>query len=190
VPASKDRTRLGILILLGVVLVGVIIYRVRPALVEGVTAGSGRLAQFGSYQVPALGWNKGEARVVPSPGAVRNLFTYGAPPTPTPDLRPTPTPLPTRPPAPPAPTPTPVCFPGANGGCLPAPPQFPLTYLGWLGPDRLPIAVFRDGEEVLAVPQGESVKQRFIIREVGATAVTIGYTGYAASVTNNVPLAK
>jgi hypothetical protein len=181
---------MAILLLLAAVLGGVAIYRVRPALVEGVLASGGKVAQVGNYQVPELGWDKDEARAVPSPGTGRSLFTYGAPPTPTPDLRPTPTPKPTMPPAPPAPTPTPVCFPGANGDCLPAPPQFPLTYLGWLGPNRLPIAVFRDGGEVLALALGDIVKERFIIREVGPTAVTVGYTGYAPSVTNKVPLAK
>jgi len=190
VPTNLERRRLGLLILLGIVLIGAVIYRVRPALVGGAASGGRRITKVGSYQVPELGWDKDEARAVPSPGAGRNLFTYGPPPTPTPDLRPTPTPMPNLPPPPPAPTATPVCFPAANGGCLPAPPQFPLAYLGWLGPNRLPIAVFRDGVDVLAVAQGDDVKQRFIIREVGPDAVTIGFKGYAPSVTDKVPLAK
>ncbi|MFI5167969.1 MAG: hypothetical protein ACHQQS_15275 [Thermoanaerobaculales bacterium] len=188
--SSANRKQAAYLVLLTVVLAVVIMYRVRPALVAGVLASDGKAVQVGNYQVPELGWDKDEVRAVPSPGTGRNLFSYGAPPTPTPDLRPTPTPRPTIPPGPPPPTPTPVCFPGAKGDCLPAPPQFTLTYLGWLGPSRLPIAVFRDGEQVLAVALGESVKQRFIIREVGPTAVTVGFTGYAPSVTNRVPLAK
>jgi hypothetical protein len=73
---------------------------------------------------------------------------------------------------------------------LPLPPKFQLSYLGWLGPDRLQVAVFRDGEDVLAVPVGESVKDKFIVREVSATGVTIGFVGYPANVTSRVALAR
>jgi hypothetical protein len=65
-----------------------------------------------------------------------------------------------------------------------------MKYLGWLGPDRLPVAVFRDGDDVLAVPVGETVKQRFVVREVGPTAVTVGFVGYPNDVTSKVPLAR
>jgi hypothetical protein len=189
-PAKQDPKRLALLLGLLVVLVGVVIYQLRPTLMRGVLTGEGKAAKVGSYQVPNLGWNKDDTRHVPSPSSGRSLFTYGPPPTPTPDLRPTPTPRPTLPPPPPPPPPTPVCFPAAGGGCLPAPPRFPLSYLGWLGPNRLPVAVFRDGEKVVAVARGDTVKERFIIREVGPTSVIVGFTGYAESVTSKVPLAR
>lgn len=188
--SKQDPKRLAVLVVLLVAVAIVAALRLRPLLLESVLTPGGSAVQVGSYSVPVLGWERDEARAVPSPGAVRNVFTFGAPPTPTPDRRPTPTPLPTQPPPPPAPTPTPVCFPSTTGGCLPAPPQFPLAYLGWLGPDRLPIAIFRDGDDVIAVPRGDTVKQQFIVRDVGPNAVTVGFAGYAESVTSKVPLAR
>jgi hypothetical protein len=186
---SSNPRRLAILIVLLVVLAAVAVYRLRPALVESIVPSSDteKAAQVGNYNVPLLGWEKAKPRVVPNLKAGRNLFTFGPSPTPTPDLRPTPTPVPTLPPRPMPPTPTPTPAPWGN---LPPPPEFSLTYLGWLGPDRLPIAVFKDGDEVLAVPVGETVKQRFIIREVGPTAVTVGFTGYPEKVTSKVGLAR
>ena len=175
------------LALLLVALAVVIAVRLRPALVPASAARGGRAIQVGSYAVPALGWDRSKERVVPTPASGRNLFTFGAPPTPTPDHRPTPTPLPTRPPLP---TPTPEGIYVNGKWILPPPPKFPLSYLGWLGPDRLQVAVFRDGEDVLAVPIGDSVKGKFIVREVSATGVTICFVGYPANVTSKVALAR
>ncbi len=177
----------AVLIGLLVVLAIVVALRLRPALVTGAGTGEGRAVQIGSYAVPELGWDRSRERVVPTPAGGRNLFTFGVPPTPTPDRRPTPTPLPPRPPAP---TPTPEGIYVDGKWILPPPPKFPLSYLGWLGPDRLQVAVFRDGEDVLAVPVGGSVKERFIVREIGPAAVTIGFVGYPANVTTKVGLAR
>ncbi len=167
-----------------------LVLRLRPTLSAGTAGQGGRAPLAAAYQVPALGWSRSEERVLPTPKALRNLFTYGAPPTPTPDPRPTPTPLPTVPPKP-MPTPTPPGIYDASGHFIaPPPPPFTLAYLGWLGPDRLPVAVFRDGGDVLAVPQGGTVKERFIIRSVGPTAVVIGFTGYPLQVTTQVPISR
>jgi hypothetical protein len=65
-----------------------------------------------------------------------------------------------------------------------------MSYLGWLGPDRLPVAVFRDGDDVLAVPVGGTMKQKFVVRQVGPTGVTVGFVGYPNDVTSRVPLAR
>jgi hypothetical protein len=59
-----------------------------------------------------------------------------------------------------------------------------------LGPRAKPVAVFRDGNDVLVAPVGAVVKERFVVREVGPTAVTIGYVGYPENVTKQVPLAR
>ncbi|MGV8041150.1 MAG: hypothetical protein AB2L07_14115 [Thermoanaerobaculaceae bacterium] len=180
--ARTDPRRLALLLVLlaAVVVFGLI--RWRPAFFGGTGSG-GSLPQVRSYTVPALGWSRVGGRELPTPGAGRNLFTYGPPPTPTPDRRPTATPLPTRPPQPivarPAPTPGP-----------PPPPAFTLTYIGWLGPDRLPVAIFRDGEEIVAAARGDTLKQKFIIREVKATGVTVGFVGFADTVKTEVPLAR
>lgn len=180
--ARTDPRRLALLLVLLAAAVVFGLVRWRPVFLGGT--GSGAAApQVRSYTVPSLGWSPTDGRELPTPGAGRNLFTYGPPPTPTPDRRPTATPLPTRPPQPivarPAPTPGP-----------PPPPAFTLTYIGWLGPDRLPVAIFRDGEEVVAAARGDTLKQKFIIREVKATGVTVGFVGFADTVKTEVPLAR
>ena len=157
----------AVLAALLVVLAVVAIVRLRPVLVSGAAAGNDKAVHVGSYSVPVLGWDRLEERVVPTPRAGRNLFTFGAPPTPTPE--------------------------GiyVNGKwILPPPPSFSLSYLGWLGPNRLPVAIFRDGDEVLAVAVGETVKLKFIVREVDPTGVTIGFVGYPPNVTSKVVLAR
>jgi hypothetical protein len=189
--AAKVEPRKGALLAgLLVVLAVVVVYRLKPALVEGVVGGSSDApAKVGSYEVPKLGWS---ASATPKPvigSGTRSLFTYGPPPTPTPDLRPTPTPPPTLPPRPTA-VPTPAGIEVEGGTRLPTPPTFSMTYLGWLGPDRLPIGVFRDGGEVVVIARGDTVKNRFILRDVGPNSVTIGYVGYPESVTRKVPLSQ
>jgi hypothetical protein len=187
VASNTDPKRIATLALLLVALAMVAVYRLRPALVQGVAVGGGKVAQVGSYTVPVLGWGRAQPRVVPTPRLGRSLFTFSAPPTPTPDRRPT-----APPPTPPSPPPTPT-RPGIyvdGKWVLPPPPAFTMSYLGWLGPDRLPVAVFRDGDDVLAVPVGETVKQKFVVREVGPTGVTVGFVGYPNDVTSKVPLAR
>ena len=184
--SNANPRNVAILVGLVVVLAAVVAYRFHSPFAAGVGA-DGNTVKVGSYTVPSLGWDRTEERPVPTPAAGRNIFTYGPPPTPTPDRRPTPIPPPTRPPEP---TPTPPGIYQNGKLILPPPPKFTLSYIGWLGPDRLQIAVFRDGDDVLAVPTGERVKEKFIVREVGATAVTIGFVGYPVDVTSKVALAR
>jgi hypothetical protein len=187
VASRTDPKRIAILTLLLAVLGVVVVFRLRPALVGEVGRRSGTLAKVGSYKVPTLAWDRTSEREVPTPSGGRNIFTFGAPPTPTPDMRPKPTP---PPPPPPRPTPTPPGIYVDGKWILPPPPQFPMRYLGWLGPDRLRVAVFREGDDVLAVPVGETVKQRFVLRNVGPNTVTIGFVGYPDNVTAQIPLAR
>jgi hypothetical protein len=187
VAAKPNSRQVALLLSLLAVLVVVVIVRVRPAMVQSVTGGGEKAADVGRYKVPALGWDKDTGRVLPTPRSGRSLFGYGAPPTPTPDRRPTPTPRPTRIPEQPEPLPTPTPAPWGN---LPPPPQFTLSFIGWLGPDRLPIAVFREGEEVYAVATGERFRDKFIIRAVGPNDVTLGYVGYPDSITSKVSVAR
>ncbi len=182
-----DAQKVILLVVLLAGLVWVVVTRLMPALGPAAESGGAKAVAIGQYTVPELGWQAARKRVVPTPAAGRNLFTFGAPPTPTPDRRPT---VPPPPPPPPPPTPTPPGIYVNGKWILPPPPPFTLSYLGWLGPDRLPVAVFRDGDDVLTVPVGESVKQKFIVREVGPTGVTVGFVGYPADVVNKVPLAR
>ncbi len=187
--ADGNARKVGLLVLLLVVLAVAVVLRVRPALVEGVGSSRVALPRVGTYKVPQLSW-RDETSPLPEEGpARRNIFTFGPPPTPTPDLRPTPTPPPTLPPRPqPTPTPAGVLLP--DGRRLPPPPRFTLAYLGWLGPDRLPIGVFRDGTEVLAVPRGETFNKVFILRELGPSEAVIGFEGYPENITTKVQLSR
>ena len=188
--AKTDPRKAALLAALMVVLAAVVVYRLKPALVEGVGGASGPGAgKVGSYEVPTLGWSAvGTPRPTPERGS-RSLFTFGPPPTPTPDLRPTPTPRPTLPPRPTV-VPTPAGIELDDGSRMPPPPTFSMQYLGWLGPDRLPIGVFRDGGEVVVIARGDTVKNRFILRDVGPSSATIGYVGYPEKVIRKVPLSQ
>lgn len=166
------------------------LYQQRPGWLSGVIPGAaGRLPQVGTFSVPPLTWDREQPRPVPAPEASRNLFTFGPPPTPTPDPRPTPTPAPTLPPRPRA-TPTPAGILLDDGTRLPPPPPFTMSYLGWLGPSRLPVAVFQAGEAIRVLPRGSTFENIFIIREVGPTAVTLGFVGYPENITTQVSLAR
>ncbi|MDW7968439.1 MAG: hypothetical protein RMI39_10015 [Thermoanaerobaculum sp.] len=185
---SDSPRKMALLGLLLVVLGLALVWRWRPSLVERVFPGGERV-QVARFDVPQLP----PVMPPPEPGQLkvgRNPFTFGAPPTPTPDRRPTPTPIPPPPPMPPGPTPTPFGITLPDGKRLPPPPPFSLPYLGWLGPRTKPVAVFRDGDEVLVVPVGSVVKDTFVLREVGPTSVTIGYLGYPEEVTTQVPLVR
>lgn len=183
---KTDPRRLAILVVLLVVLAIAVMVRLRPALTVG-NAPAADVAQVSSYRVPAV-QEPVAGSAGPETSARRNLFTFGPPPTPTPDRRPTATPAPTLPPRP-MPTPTP---PGimTSRGRMPEPPRFTATFLGWLGPQRLLVGVFRDGDEIVAVPVGGTMKDKFILREVGPTAAVVGFVGYPDDVTRQVPLAK
>lgn len=188
--AKTDPRKIAYLAGLLVVLAVVVVYRLKPALVESVVGGAeAGPAKVGSYEVPKLGWSASEKAAKGAGGGTRSLFTFGPPPTPTPDTRPTPTPPPTLPPRPTV-VATPPGVDVEGGKRLPPPPTFSLAYLGWLGPDRLPIGVFRDGGEVVVIPRGDTVKNRFILRDVGPNSVTIGYVGYPENVTRKVPLSQ
>jgi hypothetical protein len=189
--ASKTNPRRTVaLVVLLVALAVVAVVQLRPSLLPG--GGDAAIPKVGTYKVPKLGLQGGERELPDVDQAGRNLFAFGAPPTPTPDRRPTPTPPPTRPPVPrtpPPPTPCPY-IEESTGKCLPKPPNFTMTYMGWLGPDRLPVAVFKNGEEIVVAALGETIQGKFILRKVDAQGVTIGFVGYPETATTPVSLAR
>jgi len=186
VPSRTDPRRLVALVVLLVALAIVAMVRLRPALTAG-GAPTTDVSRVSNYRVPVV-QEPAAGSAGAETSARRNLFAFGPPPTPTPDRRPTATPAPTLPPRP-MPTPTP---PGimTSRGRMPDPPNFTATFLGWLGPQRMLVGVFRDGEEIVAVPVGGTIKDKFILREVGPNAAAIGFVGYPEDVTRQVPLAR
>ncbi|MCP4898724.1 MAG: hypothetical protein GY906_17275 [bacterium] len=156
--------------------------------------GRGELVTYDSREVPELLPLLLGTPVADLTESDRNPFAYGPPPTPTPNL----TPRPTRPPVPTRsilPTPTPRTI-NHNGKKLPMPPpKFDRLYLGYLGPDRSRVAVFRNGEEIEIAVIGDVMndsrdKQTFILREVHYDSVEIGYVGYPEGVTTREALAE
>jgi hypothetical protein len=114
--------------------------------------------------------------------AGRNIFDFRAPTVPPP---PTPTPAPPPPPAPgnplfvgplppPGPTPTPV------------PPPINFKFFGTFGPKDEPIAVLREGDQLLNARAGDVVFGKYILRSIGYESVQIGYVGYPPSVTTRL----
>ena len=150
----------------------------------------GDILDYSTHDVPELAFT-GTPGVGAEVGAsLRNPFTFGAPPTPTPNLTPPPTPVP-RPTMPPRPTPTPR--PRRADG-LPPPPPFTRDFTGFFGPQRLPVAVFKEGEEWEVAVPGDVLDDTFIVRDIvlegDQTAVIIGFVGYPEEETTRVPLAQ
>lgn len=69
-----------------------------------------------------------------------------------------------------------------------------MSFVGWIGPERLPVAIFKEGEEVLAAARGDKIKDKFIIREITIgdkeSFVMVGFVCYPVAVTTKVSLAR
>jgi hypothetical protein len=70
-----------------------------------------------------------------------------------------------------------------DGVEYPPPPPFDRIYLGYLGPDRFRVAVFRNGEEIEIGAIGSVLNDRqdkptYIVRQVHYDSVVIGFVGY------------
>jgi len=192
--ARTDPRRLAVLLVLLAVAAIYGVTRLRLGAIRSDSDAT-RIPDVGSFKVPSLGWDRTGERAIPTPGGGRNLFTFGPPPTPTPDRRPTPTPMPTQPPRPtvPRPTPTPAWI-GCDGKPLPPPPSFTMSFVGWIGPERLPVAIFKGGEEILAAARGDKIKDKFVIHEITIgdkeSFVLVGFVCYPETVTTKVSLAR
>ena len=186
--ATPQRTVLAVVLV--VVLVVVVVWQFGGEKLSSV-AGGRQEFEYESHDVPVLRL----AQITPLPedlnSSGRNPFTFGAPPTPTRNLTPPPTlpPRNTATPRPTRPAPTPV---NDHGGLGP-PPEFDRTYIGYLGPDHTPVAVFRsrvDENDLIEVAMlGEVIDGTFIVCDIGLESVEIGFIGYPEEVTTRVPLA-
>ncbi len=184
--AERNRLTVLLVILAAVLLIWVIVQHRSGTGAHG--AGSAGEVAYAAGTVPALDL----AALTPLPETSakfqRNPFTFGRPPTPTPNLTPRPT-LPPRPTRRPWPTPTPYVVHTKDGRTLGPPPRFTAQYIGYFGPSNLPIAVFKEKNQIEIAPQGGVLNDVFLIRKVGYDSVEIGYVGYPEEVTKRVPLA-
>ncbi len=106
----------------------------------------------------------------------RDPWSFGSRPAPeraTPETTiPAPEPQPVQPvvpnrPKPPAPKPI-----------GPRPPAVDIVYLGTLGRDADPVAVFSDGTEIYNALEGDLVKEQFEVRRIGYESVDLVFVGF------------
>lgn len=99
----------------------------------------------------------------------RDLFRYPPPKrvVPPPQVR-------VAPPPPPPPPPVVVHKPPP-----PVPPQLPYDLLGIFGPERRRIAALKEGDEIVNALESETLKDQFIVHEIGLNTVEFRYVGFS-----------
>ncbi len=60
----------------------------------------------------------------------------------------------------------------------PRPPAVDVVYLGTLGRDDDPVAVFSDGSEIYNALTGDLVKDQFEVQRIGYESVDLGFVGF------------
>ena len=60
----------------------------------------------------------------------------------------------------------------------PQPPPIDVIYLGSFGPRYRPLAVFSDGNDIYNALEGDVVKEKFIVEQVGYESVDLGFVGF------------
>lgn len=97
------------------------------------------------------------------------------------EAAPAPRPVETRPP-PPVAAPPPVEKPPAEVAPAeppkPKPPQVDFELRGIMGPERLRIAVFDDGEAIINAVEGAVVKGKFRVEKIQIESVLLGYVEF------------
>jgi len=168
-PDKRQRVLLGVLALL----LPLVLWQYFVPLLGGVTrAGEavqdrvGRVrGDAGPQQVVRLHELQPEVSSY-TPG--RNLFRFGERPKPTPPPVAPPPPVTRR-------TPPPVVPPPPTGPQL---PQVTVSLIGTFGPDRRPIAVFRNGEELVNATLGDKVSSGFMVARIGFESVDLSYVDF------------
>jgi hypothetical protein len=106
----------------------------------------------------------------------RDPWSFGSRPAPeraTPEvILPEPEPQPVQPAIPERPTPP------APRPVGPRPPAVDIVYLGTLGRDDDPVAVFSDGSEIYNAFEGDLVKEQFEVQRIGYESVDLGFVGF------------
>ena len=63
----------------------------------------------------------------------------------------------------------------------PTPPPVDVVYLGSFGSQRNRLAVFSDGKEIFNVPQGQVLKDKFVVMRIGFESADLGFVGFPDS---------
>ena len=91
--------------------------------------------------------------------------------------------FPTVPPPPPPPPPPPV----------PTAPPVPLKFYGWINPHQTAApkrAFFLDGEEIVVVTEGETIKKRYKIVRIGLNSAVVEDTQFKINNQQTLPLVE
>jgi hypothetical protein len=123
------------------------------------------------------------ARLAPSIGPYRNIFTFEEPPAV--HLAPVRRTVITERPAPPAVT----TSPQAAHNDVPVPPTLPWHCIGRFGPDNAPfVALANDAHEIVNARTGETIGGQFIIRSIGVESVDVGFVGFPATADKRIAI--
>ncbi len=60
----------------------------------------------------------------------------------------------------------------------PRPPAIDVVYLGNFGNGRRRLAVFTDGSEIFNVPEGDILKDKFVLVKIGMESADLGFVGF------------
>ena len=60
----------------------------------------------------------------------------------------------------------------------PMPPPVDVVYLGSFGSDKMRLAVFTDGNEIFNVPEGNVLKEKFVVVRIGFESADLGFVGF------------
>jgi hypothetical protein len=52
------------------------------------------------------------------------------------------------------------------------------VYLGSFGSEEKRLAVFTDGSEIFNVPEGETLKDKFVVVKIGMESADVGFVGF------------
>lgn len=99
----------------------------------------------------------------------RDLFRY-----PPPKRQPQPERVVVAPPPPPPPPPEEEYTPPP-----PVPPTLPYDLLGIFGPERRRIAALKEGDEIVNALQDQTLKDQFIVHDIGFDTVEFRYVGFS-----------
>jgi len=61
---------------------------------------------------------------------------------------------------------------------VPRPPAIDVVYLGSFGNGRKRLAVFTDGSEIFNVPEGDILKDKFVVVKIGMESADLGFIGF------------
>ncbi len=175
---SSNRPRPLLLVLLAVVAV-VAGWRYLPSFGggPGFTHTTSAVLQSSSIEVVELSAHTLD-QPPPEGMATRDPWSFGSRPAPERVIPETTLPEPEQQPVQPVVLEKPKPVPPAPKPVGPRPPAVDIVYLGTLGRDDDPVAVFSDGTEIYNALEGDLVKDQFEVQRIGYESVDLVFVGF------------